>query len=42
MVESLGLLLRGSTRVVFTSCRCCWLTILGCIDDQSNFVVGCC
>lgn len=33
-----GLLLRGSTRIVFTSC--CSLTVVGCIDDQFN-VIGC-
>jgi len=38
MEPPLGLLLRGSTRVVFTSC--CSLTVVGCIDDQSN-VIGC-
>jgi hypothetical protein len=36
-----GLFLRGSTRVVFTSCRSYWLIVVGCIDDQSKIVVGC-
>jgi hypothetical protein len=39
--QSLGWFLRGSTRVVFTSCRSCWLIVVGCIDDQSKIVVGC-
>jgi hypothetical protein len=23
--------------VVFTGCRCCWLTVVGCVDDQFEF-----
>jgi hypothetical protein len=29
MEQPSGLLLGGSTRVVFTSCHCCWLTVIG-------------
>jgi hypothetical protein len=39
MEQPSGLLLR-STGLVFTSC-CRWLTVLGCIDNQANVVVGC-
>ena len=39
MEQPLGLLLR-STGLMFTSC-CRWLTVLGCIDNQANIVVGC-
>lgn len=40
MEQPLSLLLRGSTIVVFTSCRY-WFSVVSCIDDQSNVVIGC-